>query len=524
MMAPGTTSSRPSQRMNDSNFAVKRCIFLAIAIVIVPFLLKYVVVQHDDDSPAGQGSIRPIISVSHLERNNSAVVTAIISQPQTFTCSISKQDHFFKKESPSRRNMHRELTFRRNNYCRRTFDVPGDTYQTVSVLRLFAFFSLLFNPNDVRGTCGQVCKQICNHKPCTADFVSPDDALCECFASGTYKCAANTFCGEKTDLCTCNAGYEGDPLTGCTDINECRNDVCGPNGACVNTPGSYRCDCKPGFNDTSPKGGCVDINECIVAPPCGPNSICTNTVGSFLCGCNAGFTGSPPTIFCTDIDECTTRAPCGPNAASCNNIAGSYTCTCKSGYRDTSPNGGCVNINECTEGGNNCNVITENCVDTVGSFNCNCKIGYSGTQGNCVDVNECATGSICGPNATCTNLIGNYTCACNAGFLGGRPPECRKLNSFEKCPGPTSDCAPGLTCAITSRSDSSTSCCATTYPCQVDRQCCSGAYTAGQACPSKLSLDCRSPLTCAWKSVIDNTYICCDNTIPNPLGSNRICV
>jgi hypothetical protein len=149
-----------------------------------------------------------------------------------------------------------------------------------------------------------------------------------------------------------------------------------------------------------------------------------------LC-CIKGYGGNPPSTSCTDIDECTTRRPCGINAINCTNTEGSYSCSCKSGYKDTSATtgSGCVNINECREGGNNCNVINENCVDTDGSFNCVCKTGYTGTAGNCTDIDECSTGTICGSNAACANTIGNFTCTCNPGFLEGQPPNCRKLNA-----------------------------------------------------------------------------------------------
>ena len=32
-----------------------------------------------------------------------------------------------------------------------------------------------------------------------------------------------------------------------TDIDECRNDVCGEHADCKNTPGSYRCECCVGY-------------------------------------------------------------------------------------------------------------------------------------------------------------------------------------------------------------------------------------------------------------------------------------
>lgn len=45
-----------------------------------------------------------------------------------------------------------------------------------------------------------------------------------------------------------------------TDIDECQNGpVCQQNAECVNTAGSYRCDCKPGYRFTS-TGRCT--GEC----------------------------------------------------------------------------------------------------------------------------------------------------------------------------------------------------------------------------------------------------------------------
>jgi hypothetical protein len=109
------------------------------------------------------------------------------------------------------------------------------------VLPIIYFFTRIFYPNDIPGACGEVCTDICNHIPCYSDYVSPDFSLCECFTDGKFLCAANSACDVVNDYCACNAGYEGDALTGCDDINECRNDVCAPGFICVNTPGSYNC-------------------------------------------------------------------------------------------------------------------------------------------------------------------------------------------------------------------------------------------------------------------------------------------
>ncbi|XP_041033303.1 adhesion G protein-coupled receptor E1-like [Carcharodon carcharias] len=55
---------------------------------------------------------------------------------------------------------------------------------------------------------------------------------------------------------------------------------------------------------------------------------------------------------------------------------------------------------------------------------CRCKKGFTSITGestfntrtDCVDINECEAGELCGPNASCHNTVGNYYCVCNQGF------------------------------------------------------------------------------------------------------------
>ena len=75
-----------------------------------------------------------------------------------------------------------------------------------------------------------------------------------------------------------------------TDINECLTmDLpCSGHGECIDTMGSYRCICKPGWTG----GQCdLDIHECTILKPCKHNSTCIEMEGGYRCQCLPGFQG-----------------------------------------------------------------------------------------------------------------------------------------------------------------------------------------------------------------------------------------
>ncbi|XP_077137846.1 uncharacterized protein LOC143803979 [Ranitomeya variabilis] len=76
----------------------------------------------------------------------------------------------------------------------------------------------------------------------------------------------------------------------------------------------------------------------------------------------------------------------------------------------------CDDIDECLTG-NICSPYAT-CTNTIGNYTCTCNNGFWGNGTHCEDIDECETNNTCSPNATCTNTIGNYTCACNDGFSG----------------------------------------------------------------------------------------------------------
>ncbi|KAG1671512.1 Low-density lipoprotein receptor-related protein 8 [Nymphon striatum] len=69
-------------------------------------------------------------------------------------------------------------------------------------------------------------------------------------------------------------------------LNECRTNNGGCSQLCVDTPGGYYCDCKPGFKLLDNRT-CDDIDECKISGSC--SQICINTKGSHKCECEPGY-------------------------------------------------------------------------------------------------------------------------------------------------------------------------------------------------------------------------------------------
>uniref|UniRef100_A0A0N5CC07 BPTI/Kunitz inhibitor domain-containing protein n=1 Tax=Strongyloides papillosus TaxID=174720 RepID=A0A0N5CC07_STREA len=80
----------------------------------------------------------------------------------------------------------------------------------------------------------------------------------------------DTFAGECRDnKCYCKEGYQGNGFK-CRDIDECSDisnmiDVqCPPNSYCVNTIGSYKCECNPGYGGIA--GNCTKAKDVCYQP------------------------------------------------------------------------------------------------------------------------------------------------------------------------------------------------------------------------------------------------------------------
>lgn len=104
------------------------------------------------------------------------------------------------------------------------------------------------------------------------------------------------------------------------DNDECADGTahCNPaTSTCVNDPGGYRCECKPGYQHSP-----GSRTECIGKP-----------VISVLYSEHHFFY---PMIlrFFLDVDECTLATPpCNATTSTCKNTIGSYECPCRQGYK-----------------------------------------------------------------------------------------------------------------------------------------------------------------------------------------------
>ncbi|XP_027873891.1 CD97 antigen [Xiphophorus couchianus] len=150
-------------------------------------------------------------------------------------------------------------------------------------------------------------------------------------------------CALQRPVFGCPNGFQNNDGI-CEDIDECNDpDFCGNHTKCINTIGSYYCECSAGFhnvkgnpNFTVDKGQCSDINECLDNnTTCGPHGTCNNVIGHYKCVCNAGYVSadaSNKTAHCRDLDECKEHKDvCGEKGV-CENLNGSYRCICEAGH------------------------------------------------------------------------------------------------------------------------------------------------------------------------------------------------
>ncbi|XP_059143742.1 tolloid-like protein 1 [Physella acuta] len=211
---------------------------------------------------------------------------------------------------------------------------------------------------------------------------------CESFKHGPETCNITCICDRENSLycvnyngtCVCKAGWSSADCS--VDINECDDpNLCSDlYSVCVNTPGSYRCDCKPGLIKNS-TGQCWDPKQCIekkCSHACGITSTSPRTE---VCYCPKGMKLNPAdNLTCVECDDwtfgenCSNSCKCDKSRTkSCDKTNG--LCTCYSNWTSTLCD---RDFDECSLLRPPCLEPVENarCGNTYGSFECRCLVGY----------------------------------------------------------------------------------------------------------------------------------------------------
>ncbi|XP_016117435.1 fibrillin-2-like, partial [Sinocyclocheilus grahami] len=261
-------------------------------------------------------------------------------------------------------------------------------------------------------------------------------------------------------------GGQGSFSSGC-DIDECQElpSLC-QGGNCINTFGSFQCDCLTGYILNMDNRMCEDIDECVLSSGvCGPGT-CYNTLGNYTCVCAQDYMPVNGGHSCMDMRKSlcyrnysgstcehqltfnTTQRLCccaynvgkawnKPCQACPSPGTGDYRSLCGSvtGFRIDIETGKPKDINECHEIPGVC--AHGVCINHVGSFNCECPTGfiYSDLLLVCEDIDECSSGElVCQRNADCINRPGSYQCECSDGYIITPNGACADRNECVEAP------------------------------------------------------------------------------------------
>ena len=284
-----------------------------------------------------------------------------------------------------------------------------------------------------------------------------------------FRCGLNAECTPTNPpQCLCKAGFTGNPLTGCGDVDECRDNPCGPNARCLNEEGSHKCQC-PGGTKGEPytlgctqsgsKSECRSDSECpgqlscqngqcnnpCAALPCGEHATCIPENHAAWCRCNSGYKENSE-------GKCTSQClgvRCGQNAQCIVSNQGPV-CVCLEGMMGNPfPGGVCSPVvcslrNPCAQRGQICD--SGRCLDACQGKTCGLNARCDSETGQCIcgqgfigDPNlfcmppvgppVCSPG--CGPNSHCEYGTPNK-CVCDPGYSGNPYTGCQNTQ-YETC-------------------------------------------------------------------------------------------
>ncbi|XP_046731290.1 fibulin-2 isoform X2 [Silurus meridionalis] len=293
----------------------------------------------------------------------------------------------------------------------------------------------------------------------------------------------------KQSLSIVGSDHSSNSVENLEDVDECKRfEGRRCLHVCINTLGSYKCECHPGYslmqdghtcalenaeedNRVTEEGSVFTLatapqettQSTTVQNPCAGNGPCSQQCfgveGLARCSCFPGFSLNSDGRTCEDVNECSRAThTCSPKEV-CVNMEGFYKCVllnerCDVGFIHNQ-NRECVDLNECVTNTHTCQP-NERCVNTVGAFMCerqiSCSSGYQLRNGVCEDIDECAVRSHdCGSGFQCQNTHGSFRCSpkqqhCLTGFSQDLHGNCIDI---DECSVVREPCMSGFNCINT---------------------------------------------------------------------------
>ncbi|XP_074928393.1 matrilin-4 [Chelonoidis abingdonii] len=143
----------------------------------------------------------------------------------------------------------------------------------------------------------------------------------------------------------------------------------------------------------------------------GCHHTCVSVPGSFYCECNPGYKLNTDGKTCSPIDACADgKHGCEHQCVSSH---GSYTCHCRTGYDLNQDKKTCTMINYCSFGNHSCQ---HKCVSIPNGYYCRCNDGFTlQADGKACQASDICNGIDHGCEFKCVSTPGSYHCVCPEG-------------------------------------------------------------------------------------------------------------
>ncbi|KAH9496283.1 Dorsal-ventral patterning tolloid-like protein 1 [Bulinus truncatus] len=340
---------------------------------------------------------------------------------------------------------------------------------------LLFFFTVPLNSSCTQRNCSDLCVRIHesgqDKEQCLCPLGSKlTDDTCLACSNLTYgeNCQWNCSCAKEhtsscdaiSGQCFCLPGWTSDDCS--IDIDECSSGMvyCGLRYDCINTPGSYRCQCNDdseldGFGNCVYKGCVKNLTQTsgVIKSPNYPSKYDSSS--------NCRWTITVPVNYVIKLNFTSLQLECNydyvtvydglytsspqlgrycalPNGTLLQSSANTLLITFTSdtsveytGFRVTYNATGCPPFRYLSDCSGVCNCSQENALGcNMRTGQCQCRSGYGLT--NCSDIDECRDASICPQFSRCINLNGSYRCDCYEGLQMSYTGVCI-VNSSSQC-------------------------------------------------------------------------------------------